>query len=303
MKRFSKVESSSVFQTFKTSISSSRDVSALGASNPTGCLNCPDKPCITFYKTGEMTEKVAVCPTSAISVIEGEKVYVNDDCISCGICAALCPAAAIDVVPGTKAVVRAIQVSDLEIIEDVDVYYERREALRRLNFLTPVEINSAVSAFSKQSESLTQKSFYRLVATLFECLDINTFLPPSGDTNNRVDLFLIDEVSSLAIEIKSATETKSINIKSVQQALENRIVLDERRFFNALPDDSSLVVGFEYPNERSGVTELILDIHKTFGVRIGMISIEELYRRVFSYLLRGESFDRSILTKLIGELR
>jgi hypothetical protein len=77
---------------------------------------------------------------------------------------------------------------------------------------------------------LLQKHFYRLVANLFTAAGHPGWLPAGGDTSNRLDLVLIDESDSLPAEIKSRTESAIINVKSVQQALENRVVLDQRAY-------------------------------------------------------------------------
>jgi len=166
-----------------------------------------------------------------------------------------------------------------------------------------LELETSVQRFLEISSSLTQVAFYRLVASLFNALGVSTFLPSAGDTNIRIDLILLDTVSSIPVEVKSATETRSINIKSIQQALENRIVLDQRKFFSARPTDSSLVVGYSYPSARSGVAELITDIRTTYVVKIGLISISDLYRRVLEQHLNGQSFNRDLLVDLIGEMQ
>jgi Holliday junction resolvase-like predicted endonuclease len=155
---------------------------------------------------------------------------------------------------------------------------------------------------AQTAADLKQGSYYPLVANLFTAAGYPAWKPPSGDTSNRIDLILASDSDSLPVEVKSRTESTAINVKSVQQALENRVVLDERQFFAANPTSSTLVVGFDYPAPRSGVTELVDDIAKAFEVNIGLISLSDLYGLALQCQIAGVETPRTTLSALRGEL-
>jgi hypothetical protein len=209
---------------------------------------------------------------------------------------------AIEISNDEVAAVSETQPDLVESTSSEKSFLELRNEVKQYAKLSDNQIEVAAKKLAEKSVVLTQKAFYGLTSSLFQCLGVQTFLPPAGDTNNRIDLILTDKHRSLAVEIKSATETRSINVKSIQQALENKIVLDQRRFFESRSSDSSLVVGYSYSPDRSGVEELIGDISNTFGIRIGVISIEDLYRLALRINLNEEIFDRNILTELFGRL-
>jgi Fe-S-cluster-containing hydrogenase component 2 len=304
MKRFTKGGLHHDFLALKNPSSIQRSIDFLGAGESSCCIQCLDHPCLFFTETG-VTEPLpkSVCPTDALKPKLGGGVIVGDGCISCGLCAVLCPVGAIEIGTEGAAVVLETQHELVESTLNEESFLELRNRAKQYATLSDKKIEVAVKKLTEKSVVLTQKAFYGLTSSLFQSLGVQTFLPPQGDTNNRIDLILTDSRRSLAVEIKSATETRSINIKSIQQALENKIVLDQRRFFESVSSDSSLVVGYSYPPDRSGVEELIRDISNTFGIRIGVISIEDLYRLVLQVNLNGKKFDRNVLNELFGRMK
>jgi Fe-S-cluster-containing hydrogenase component 2 len=303
MKRFNKEELHQNFLAIKNPSVIKRSLDYLGAGGSSCCIQCFDRPCLFFNQTGvRESPPISVCPTDALKPKLGGGVTVGEGCISCGLCVVLCPVGAIEISNDEVAAVSETQPDLVESTSSEKSFLELRNEVKQYAKLSDNQIEVAAKKLAEKSVVLTQKAFYGLTSSLFQCLGMPTFLPPAGDTNNRIDLILIDTHRSLAVEIKSATETRSINVKSIQQALENKIVLDQRRFFESRSSDSSLVVGYSYSPDRSGVEELIGDISNTFGIRIGVISIEDLYRLALRINFNGEIFDRNILTELFGRL-
>ena len=150
--------------------------------------------------------------------------------------------------------------------------------------------------------TLRQQSFYPLVASLFSYSGFPVWKPAQGDTNNRVDLILVDADDSIPIEVKSATEVTFINAKSIQQALENKIIMDERSDFRTIRDSFSLVVGYDYPPVRSPVAEMVANIRDVYGIRISMISIRDLYKMAIHSMQANEKFERSMLADIASHL-
>lgn len=99
--------------------------------------------------------------------------------------------------------------------------------------------------------------------------------------NNRMDAIIIDDENSIPIEIKSPGESKEINIKSIRQACENKVIILSRKFYQTTNDTTSLAIAFRYPPERSDVYELIDDIKNAYNFNIGIIDIDDLLSLVW----------------------
>jgi len=118
--------------------------------------------------------------------------------------------------------------------------------------------------------------FYPLIGQIFSEMGMNINVTRDGDTNNRADAIIIDTQYSIPIEIKSPTEIDYVNIKSVRQALENKIVLLSRKFYPTTNDCASLAIAMFYPEERSGVKELVEDFYKVYNLKVGYIDMHDL---------------------------
>jgi hypothetical protein len=123
-----------------------------------------------------------------------------------------------------------------------------------------------------------------------------------GDTSNRIDLVLVDIKSPVPIEVKSRSEVPAINWKSIQQALENKLVMARLSGHTELDGASSLVVGHAYPAERTGIAELIDQIDQAFGVRIGLVSLGRLYDLLIGVAMGEPPPTREDFATLKGEL-
>ena len=78
------------------------------------------------------------------------------------------------------------------------------------------------------------------------------------------------------IEIKSPTEEKTLSTKAVRQALENKVVNLARGGLNTTVDTTTLIVGYQIPNERGDMSLLIDDVFEAFKIRIGVIDLRTL---------------------------
>ena len=117
-----------------------------------------------------------------------------------------------------------------------------------------------------------------------------------------MDAIIIDEQRSIPIEIKSPKEVEYINVKSIRQALENKIVILSRKFYSTNKNVTSLSIGFNYPNERSGVYEAIDDIFETYSLRIGIISFPSLLKMFYNKKIKNEDIDLEKIYYLKGRL-
>jgi hypothetical protein len=213
-----------------------------------------------------------------------------------------CPVGAISLKSSSVAEVSPPNLLNAELAFDEQDFLNSRMEDKSPSTWTEETWKEISTRLAENCSRLRQEHFYPLVARLFTAAGLLAWLPPRGDTNNRIDLILLDDRNSIPVEIKSKTESEAINVKSIQQALENRVILDERKFFPAVRDSSTLVVGFSYPPSRSDVSELVEDIAMAFGVNIGLISLSDLFRLALQKQLAGIELSRSRLENLKGPL-
>lgn len=135
---------------------------------------------------------------------------------------------------------------------------------------------------SKQALELMNFEFYDIIGLILKHIGFkNAHVSRGGDVNNRMDAIIIDDENSIPIEIKSPGESKEINIKSIRQACENKVIILSRKFYQTTNDTTSLAIAFRYPPERSDVYELIDDIKNAYNFNIGIIDIDGLLSLVW----------------------
>jgi hypothetical protein len=137
-------------------------------------------------------------------------------------------------------------------------------------------VEQTVRTFVAKHADANQDTFYDLVAALFRTLGFDCRTSRRGVNYARADAMIIDPDGSIPIEIKSPGEETEISVKAVRQALENKVILLSRAGHPVDQESTSLVVGFNRPNERSEVHELVENIFTTFGIRIGILDFYSL---------------------------
>lgn len=203
-----------------------------------------------------------------------------------------------------NAVNKNYRVSILEShLNDVDSRSEvRKTSLNSYleDEFTKKTYKSAISTIKEEYKNANQEVFYPLVSDLLVNLDLNCKLSRHGINYQRHDAILLLKDDSIPIEIKSPGEEIKIGVKAVRQALENKIIIQSRETYPNKRDTSALIVGYEYPNKRSEVNRLILDIFNTYNIRIGMIDLENLIKLNFNKFINNKKPDPNDLIKLIG---
>lgn len=137
-------------------------------------------------------------------------------------------------------------------------------------------IPDAVEELTRCFEEANKDVFYALVVNLFNVSGLDCRLSRAGVNYERADAIILDPEANIPIEIKSPGEESEISVKGVRQALENKIVFLARKGYRTRPETTSLVVGFNPPNERSEVHELIEDMYRAFRVNIAVIDFRNL---------------------------
>ena len=147
-----------------------------------------------------------------------------------------------------------------------------RDALKKANGIIP----DAVERLAQRFEMANKDVFYPLVADLFTVLGFECRASRAGVNYARADAMIVDPEASIPIEIKSPGEEREISVKGVRQALENKIILRARKGYKTKAETTSLVIGYNPPNDRSEVHELLEDIYRAFGVNIAVMDFRTL---------------------------
>ena len=151
--------------------------------------------------------------------------------------------------------------------------------------------NMALVHLRDAYEQYDKNTYYPLVQQIFECLNINCLLGRHGVNALRADAILFSEDDTIPIEIKSPREEKNIGVKSIRQALENKIVLQSRRTRSVRRDTASLVIGWDVPNQRGEAFELIQDIKYTYDISIAVLGIDYLLKLCIQAVKNNKSAD------------
>ena len=155
---------------------------------------------------------------------------------------------------------------------------------------------------SKQALELMNFEFYDIIGLILKHIGFkNAHVSRGGDVNNRMDAVIIDEENSIPIEIKSPGESKEINIKSIRQACENKVIILSRKFYNTTDETTSLAIAFRYPPERSDVYELIEYIKRAYKFNIGIIDIDDLLSLVWDIDEGSGTINFDYLNTLCGK--
>ena len=149
---------------------------------------------------------------------------------------------------------------------------EELRQLRELHW----SAEDAAAAFVQSRESDTQTEFYPLVSGLFRLLGFDSGNTRAGVNYQRWDAWVDLGGTTAPIEIKSPTEEKVLSTKAVRQALENKVVILAREGLNTTVNTTTLIVGYQIPNERGDMSALIDDVFEVFNIRIGVIDLRTL---------------------------
>ncbi len=163
-------------------------------------------------------------------------------------------------------------------------------------------IEGAAAAFAEKHAGDTQTVFYPLVTHLFQILGFKSDYSRAGVNYQRWDARVWVGDYALPVEIKSPTEEVMLSTKAVRQALENKVILLSRGGLDTRPELASLVVGNRLPNERGEMSNLIDDVFKAYGLRLGVIDLTTLARLALRTLNEGVTIDARQLSQLRGFL-
>lgn len=163
-------------------------------------------------------------------------------------------------------------------------------------------IDKAVAEFSAMHRYDTKEQFYPLITHLFQIMGYRSEKSRAGVNYQRWDACVWVTDTVIPIEIKSPTEELVLSTKSIRQALENKVISLSRGGVETKPEDASLIVGFDIPNVRSEMGNLIDDIFKTYRFRIGVLSIHALTKLTIQAIQKRERISPEQLSAFMGFL-
>ncbi len=179
------------------------------------------------------------------------------------------------------------------LVQEIRVAYKRHKS----------DVARTVEALAQKYDAANQDVFYPLVANLFRLLGFDCQPSRRGVNYARADAMILDKLDSIPIEIKSPGEEMEISVKGVRQAIENKVVLLSRKSYNTRADTTSLVVGYNAPNDRSEVHELIDDFARAFGMHVGVIDFRSLLTLCVQTVATGKKLKFANFRTLQGAIR
>lgn len=163
--------------------------------------------------------------------------------------------------------------------------------------------NECINKVYDEVSNYKLNKYYQFVSDCLLKIGFNKVsVTRDGDTNNRIDSIIIDDERSIPIEIKSPTEVTYINVKSIGQALENKIILLSRKFYKTDLITTTLVIGYDQPNDRSEVNNLIDYFYNSYNIRIGYIDTKTLLEIRWDVQVENKIFDLEKIYNLKGVL-
>jgi hypothetical protein len=241
------------------------------------------------------------CPLGAITVnpVSGQ-AEISSACIGCGICALACPVGAIEVNPSGLAVVESIAKSGLPTVSSPSEFLEWLDKLSRIGNVSQSEASDLANSITERLKPLKANVFYPMVANYLRLLGFEATSSNVGDTSSRADVRIFADGGLVPIEVKSYTEVQMINMKSVQQALENKVLSARHDETGKQSSLTSLVIGFDYPSQRALILEMIDHIYNAFGFKVGLVSINRLVEEAILHRCNNLEFDVNRLINLKG---
>ncbi len=174
-------------------------------------------------------------------------------------------------------------------------------------FKEPMERNwdlgTSIEYIMSQYAGVNKDVFYPIVEELFKAIGYDCKLSKTGRNYERWDAIIKSSKHSIPIEIKSPGEEQFLSVKAIRQALENKVILLARAPYPTEFQDTSLVVCYNLPNDRSEVNSLINDVFEVYGIVIGAIDFRTLLQISGSHLLMQKAHNRGQLERSRGFIR
>ena len=145
-------------------------------------------------------------------------------------------------------------------------------------------------------ENSDAEKFGEAVGKCFNCLGIKWELGRSGDVTDRIDgKGFFANGYMIPVELKSPTEVRQVNLKSVRQAADNamqapQIAKDSGNDWTYSLGTASLTIGWEFHPKRSDLENLIQRIQDYWGIRVRALRFSDLIKMARA-VSEGEQVD------------
>lgn len=195
----------------------------------------------------------------------------------------------------------SVALSAATIRRDLDTNRLEAELLGDLRS-AGANLRVAAESFASRHALDNQSKYYPLVVNLLRLIGLDCRASRRGVNYDRADAMIIDPTDSIPIEIKSPGEELELSVKAIRQAVENKVVLLARGQFATTRSTTTLAIGFNAPNSRSDVRELIEDVHRAFGFNVGVIDLRGLATLALRAVGSGSHLALGGFTKVRGVL-
>ena len=164
-------------------------------------------------------------------------------------------------------------------------------------------LSVAATRFVETRREDSQTEFYPLISSLFRIIGYESETSRAGANYQRWDgsVWLLGK--AVPIEIKSPREELSLSTKALRQAVENKVILLSRESLPTKRKHTSLIVGYQIPNDRSELSNLIDDVYNTYRFNIGVLDLYSLVVLALRAITRSLKVDEKQLAYLRGFLR
>ena len=142
-----------------------------------------------------------------------------------------------------------------------------------------------ISYYLDKYKNAVEETFYPFIHSLLGVLGLECL----GNVG-RIDRLCKYKEHKIPVEIKSRTETPAYDVKGLRQALENKILT----FAPTLENDiefSTIVVGYDHPQNDSFVRVFIEKAYEKWGVKIIAINLRSLISMAIRKVWNNEQID------------
>jgi hypothetical protein len=147
------------------------------------------------------------------------------------------------------------------------------------------DFEACIAYYLDKYKDDAKETFYPFVHSLLSIIGLEC----KGEVG-RMDALCKYKEHVIPAEIKSRTETPTYNVKGLRQAVENKIL----SLAPTLEDDidfSTLVIGFDHPQNDAFVRDFIEKAYEKWGIRIVAINLRSLVSMAIRKVWNNEQID------------